>query len=180
MRILGGSLKGRVLAVPASARPSEGRLREALFSIWTEELPGAEVADLFAGSGAVGIEAVGRGALGALLVEQDRRARDTLLDNLRRVGLGPPRVRLMARPVEPALAELAQREERFELVFADPPYAWSPTTEFLAAVSRILVPGGSFALEHSARTLAPPEGGALLRIDTRRYGESALSLYRRA
>jgi 16S rRNA (guanine(966)-N(2))-methyltransferase RsmD len=155
-------------------------LREALFSIWTDELPGAEVVDLFAGSGAVGIEAVGRGALGALLVEQDRRARETLLDNLRKVGLGPPRVRVMARPVEPALAELALQQERFDLAFADPPYAWTPTAEFVAAVSAILLPGGCLALEHSARTIAPAEGGALLRVETRRYGESALSLYRRA
>ena len=155
-------------------------MREALFSIWTEELPGAEVADLFAGSGAVGIEAVGRGALGALLVEQDRRARETLLENLRKVGLGPPRVRVMARPVEPALAELARQQERFDLVFADPPYAWTPTAEFVAAVSAILLPAGCLALEHAARTIAPAEGGALLRVETRRYGEGALSLYRRA
>lgn len=180
VRILGGALKGRVLAVPPGARPSEGRLREALFSIWADELPDAEVADLFAGSGAVGIEAVGRGALGALLVERDRRARETLLDNLRSVALGPPRVRLLARPVEAALGELARAEARFDLVFADPPYAWAPTPELIVGVSAILAAGGCFALEHSARVVAPEQGGHLLRVETRRYGESALSLFRRA
>ncbi len=179
IRILGGALKGRLLAVPPSARPSEGRLREALFSIWSAELPGAEVADLFAGSGAVGIEAVGRGALGALLVEADRRARETLLANLRSVGLGPPRVRLLFRTVESALAELAAGSDRFDLVFADPPYAWIPTSGFVAAVGAILADGGALALEHSARTPAPEEATGMVRLETRRYGESALTLYRK-
>lgn len=180
VRILGGALKGRLLAVPPGARPSEGRLRAALFSIWGPELAQSEIVDLFAGSGAVGIEAVGRGALGALLVEQDRRARETLASNLRAVGLGPPRIRLLERPVEQALEQLARGAERFDLVFADPPYARTPTPELVAAVAAILVPGGGFALEHSARVCTPPGGGELIRLETRRYGESALTLYRRA
>jgi 16S rRNA (guanine(966)-N(2))-methyltransferase RsmD len=180
VRILSGSLKGRLLAVPPGARPSEGRLRAALFSIWGGELAQAEIVDLFAGSGAVGIEAVSRGALGALLVEQDRRARATLASNLRAVGLGAPRIRILERPVEQALEQLARDQERFDLVFADPPYSRTPTAELVAAVAAILVPGGGFALEHSARVRAPPDGGELIRLETRRYGESALTLYRRA
>lgn len=180
IRLLGGEHRGRVLRVPPGARPSEGRLREALFSIWSAELPGAEVLDLFAGSGAVGIEAIGRGALGAVLVERDRRARQALEANLAQLGLGPPRARVLPRSVEAALGELAAAGERFDLVFADPPYAWTPTAAFLAAVAALLGPGGALALEHSARVAVPDAGGNLVKVDTRRYGESALSLYRRA
>ncbi len=180
IRVLGGVHRGRVLRVPAGARPSEGRLREALFSIWGEDLPGAEVLDLFAGSGAVGIEAVGRGALGAVLVERDRQARLALEANLTKLGLGSPRVRVLARSVEAALVQLAAAGERFDLVFADPPYAWTPTVAFVAAVAQLLGPGGALALEHSARVAVPEAGGNLVKVDTRRYGESALSLYRSA
>lgn len=180
VRLLGGEYRGRVLRVPPSARPSEGRLREALFSIWSEELAGAEVLDLFAGSGAVGIEAIGRGALGAVLVERDRRSQQTIVANLAAMGLGPPRVRLLERSVESALAELLTAGERFDLIFADPPYAWTPTEAFVGASGRLLGPGGALALEHSARVAVPAQAGALIRVDTRRYGESALSLFRSA
>ncbi|MBZ0090201.1 MAG: RsmD family RNA methyltransferase, partial [Thermoanaerobaculia bacterium] len=75
---------------------------------------------------------------------------------------------------------LAAAGERFDLVFADPPYAWTPTVAFVADVAQLLGPGGALALEHSARVAVPEAGGNLIKVDTRRYGESALSLYRSA
>ena len=86
VRVTGGAHRGRGLAVPPGARPTEGRVREALFSIWSDRLEGARVLDLFAGSGVVGLEAVGRGALSALLIDEDLRAVKTLEANLRPRG----------------------------------------------------------------------------------------------
>lgn len=150
-------------------------MREALFSIWAERLPESVVVDLFAGTGAVGIEAVSRGALGVTLVESSRAVLAALQRNAALLPEGS--CRLLALPVERALAELGRRNEPCDLVFADPPYAWLPGDEFFAGCSALLRPGGALAFEHSARVALPVEAGDLVRTDSRRYGESALSFY---
>jgi 16S rRNA (guanine(966)-N(2))-methyltransferase RsmD len=179
LRVLGGELKGRRLASPARARPTEGRVREALASIWGAELEGAEVLDLFAGSGAVGVELLSRGALRATFVESDRRAAETLARNLADLDLSRSAARTIVAPALGALADLAARGERFDLVFVDPPYAWPPTPELWAAVAGVLAPGGALAFEHSARTVLPAEVAGMVRVELRRYGETALGLYRK-
>jgi 16S rRNA (guanine966-N2)-methyltransferase len=178
VRVVGGALRGRRLRVPAGARPTAGRVREALAAIWRDELEGAEILDLFAGSGALGIEALSRGALRAVFVESSPAARRDLQWNLEELDLEAAGT-VVAAPAATALTALAATGERFGLIFADPPYAWAPSPDFLAAVERVLAPGGIFALEHSARSAPPPEAGELVRADLRRYGETAISLYRR-
>ncbi len=180
VRVLAGELRGRRLRVGSGTRPTEGRVREALFSIWGGETEGAELLDLFAGSGAVGIEALSRGALGVLFVESGRGAVKLLEHNLTALGLGPPRARVLRRRAEDAIRELAATAGgAFDLLFADPPYTWSPNAEFLDRVGELLHAHGSLALEHSARTTMPEMGVGLLRVETRRYGETALTFYRR-
>ncbi len=98
VRVTGGEHRGRGLAVPPGARPTEGRVREALFSIWSDRLEGARVLDLFAGSGVVGLEAVGRGALSALLIDEDLRAIKTLESNLTRLGEKTVEIRRLTLP----------------------------------------------------------------------------------
>lgn len=176
LRIAAGSLKGRPIQVPPGARPTEGRLREALFSIWSARIEGARFLDLFAGSGAVGIEALSRGALEALFVEADRRAARTLLRNLERVELNAG-AQVLCEPTLSALERLALRSERFELVFADPPYGQALPAGFLAAVRRVLAQDGAFALERPAGSPQPSEVEGLVRVDQRRYGGSVLLLY---
>ena len=179
IRVTGGAHKGRWLEVPPGARPTEGRVREALFSIWQEPLAaGARVLDLFAGSGAVGLEAAGRGALRVLCVDFDRRAFPVLQSNRDRLGEALVDLRLLDLPA--GLAGLAERGEGpFDLVFADPPYRFSGYTALLAAVAPLLAEDGELAVEHSARVTLPAETAGLVRVDERRYGESALSFYRR-
>ncbi len=185
MRVTGGLYKGRLLAVPPQARPTEGRVREALFSIWHEPLAeGARVLDLFAGSGVVGLEAAGRGALRVVCVDWDKRSFPVLQSNRDRLGEALVELRVLELPS--GLAELAEREaEGFDLVFADPPYRFSGYAALLEAVVPLLAPGAEVAIEHSARASVPAEvstdGGRLVRlvrVDQRRYGESALSFYR--
>lgn len=194
VRITGGELRGRWVAVPATARPTEGRVREALFSIWSQEVPGSRFLDLFAGSGVVAVEAASRGALTVVAVESDPRAFRRLEANLRRLDLTG--LVEAHRGVLPGWLERWSEEGGeegrlpFHLVFADPPYVWEGYRELLTAIAPLLAEDGWIAIEHSARVELPvelpvevaiesaEETAPLVRADVRRYGESVLSLYR--
>lgn len=176
VRLSGGAHGGRVLAVPKGARPTEGRVREALFSIWAPVLPGAKVLDLFAGSGAVGLEAAGRGALEVLAIESNPQACKTLEANRRL--LKEPQVELKRLRLPTGLHTLAQEGRRFDLIFADPPYAYEDYEGLLQALPPLLARDGEIVVEHSSRVRLPLEVPPLIRTDSRRYGESGLSFYR--
>lgn len=179
VRITGGEHRGRGLAVPPGARPTEGRVREALFSIWGEAVDGARVLDLFAGSGVVGLEAAGRGALSVLSVDDGLRAVKLLERNVEAVGeRGSVRVRRLVLPA--GLFRLEEEGAVFDLVFADPPYGFQAYEELLERAAPLLAPGGEVVVEHSGRRELPAEAGGLVRVNVRRYGESALAFYRRA
>lgn len=177
MRVIGGEFRGRNLAVPPGARPTEGRVREALFSIWSGRLDGARVLDLFAGSGAVGLEAAGRGALEVLCVDESVPAVKTLEANAARLGEKLVEIRRLHLP--PGLARLASEGiGRFDLVYADPPYNFAPYEELLAGVVPLLAADAEVAVEHASRRSLPLEVGGLVRVDSRRYGEGTVSFYR--
>jgi len=176
-RITGGELRGRGLDVGPGVRPTEGRVREALFSIWQETIPGARFLDLFAGSGAAAFEALSRGSASAVLVEQAPAVLRCLERNVRELGLGT-RAKLRRGVLPGVLRVLAERPERFEHVFADPPYAFDGHARLLEMAGLLLTEGGELALEHSARVEAPSGAGGLVLVGQRRYGESALSFYR--
>ncbi len=178
VRIAGGAHRGRVLTVPSRARPTEGRVREALFAIWQDRIEGARFLDLFAGSGAVAFEAAGRGALEVVAVESDRRTLKGLAAARRTLGEG---ILTLWRARLPAgLEELAaHRDGRpFDLVFADPPYGFTAYQQLLDRLAPLLAADAEVAVEHSSRARLPEEAGDLVRVDVRRYGETALSFYR--
>jgi 16S rRNA (guanine966-N2)-methyltransferase len=175
VRITGGEFRGRGLAVPPGARPTEGRVREALFSIWGDRLAGARVLDLFAGSGVVGLEALGRGALSALAVDQGLQAVKTLEANASKLGEGLLEIRRLTLPE--GLARLPPGA--FDLVYADPPYNFAAYGELLEAVTPLLAKDAEVAVEHTSRRELAIEVGPLTRVEVRRYGESAISFYRR-
>lgn len=179
VRITGGVHRGRRLEVPPSARPTGGRLREALLSIWGPRLEGCRFLDLFAGSGAVGLEAASRGAREVLAVEGDLRALRLLERNRRSLEEELLTVRRLTLP-----AGLRRLHEEgagpFDLVFADPPYAFAGYESLLAGVEPLLAEDGEVAVEHSGRRPPPRLAGGLVRGETRRYGDSALSFYRRS
>lgn len=178
IRLTGGELRGRIVAVPGEARPTEGRVREALFSIWRQRLDGARLLDLFAGSGVVALEAASRGALSAVAVEMAPRSVAAIEQNVRRTGMeGAVAVR---RGTLPGDLGLVSPLGPFDLVYADPPYRYPDYPELLAAVEPLLAADGEVAVEHSSRRELPAEIGGLVRVDVRRYGESGLSFYRRA
>lgn len=175
-RITAGRLAGRRLEIPAGIRPSPGKLREALFSIWSDELEGASLLDLFAGSGAIAIEAWSRGARSATVVESDRRVLSSLRRNLA-LAEEPLRTRLLAESVSSALGRLQREGARFDLLFADPPYELLLDAEFFASARAIAAPAARLAIEHRAGAglEAAPEGWR--RSSLRRYGDSALGFY---
>ena len=197
VRVTGGTFRGRALAVPAGVRPTEGRVREALFSIWSESLPGCRFLDLFAGSGVVGLEAAGRGALCVVCVDQDVHAVRAIAANAGRIGealvetrrlalpaglaalgrLGGPG-RLTGAPAAGCDIRVGALAGAFDLVFADPPYRFDAFESLLLALPPLLAPGAEVAVEHSARRQLPLTAGTLVRTDLRRYGESALAFYR--
>ena len=147
-------------------------MREALFSIWGDRLEQARVLDLFAGSGVVGLEALGRGALAVLLVDESLRAVKTLEANAAQLGEA---VEIRKLPLPVGLSRLTGH---FDLVFADPPYAFPEYDALLAGLLPLLAPDAEVVVEHSSRSELPVEVDRLVRTDVRRYGESALSFYR--
>lgn len=179
VRITGGAMRGRLLAVAPQVRPTEGRVREALFSIWQHRLAGARVLDLFAGSGAVGIEAMSRGAASVLFCEHSPAVVRLLEENTAMVERSAVKIR---RGVLPgglrALVEHPDR--RFDLIFADPPYTYAEYDKLLETASAVLADGGEMAVEHSSRAPLPAAIGELRMTDSRRYGESSLTFYRHA
>ncbi|MFC9397810.1 16S rRNA (guanine(966)-N(2))-methyltransferase RsmD [Streptomyces sp. NPDC057027] len=175
-RVIAGSAGGRRLAVPPGngTRPTSDRAREGLFSTWEsfQGLAGARVADLYAGSGAVGLEALSRGAAHALLVEADPRAAKTIRDNVRSIGL--PGAELRTGRAEQIVTGPAPADP-YDLVFLDPPYAVSD--DDLREILLTLRSGGWLSedalvtVERSTRggEFGWPEGFEPLR--SRRYGE---------
>jgi 16S rRNA (guanine966-N2)-methyltransferase len=176
VRVTGGAHRGRGLAVPPGARPTEGRVREALFSMWSDRLEGARILDLFAGSGVVGLEAVGRGALSALLIDEDRRSVEALEANTSRLGEKTVSIRRLTLPG--GLVRLTEAGP-FDLVYADPPYNFQPYEALIAGVAPLLATDGEMVVEHSSRRDMPVQAGMLVRVDTRKYGEGSLSFYRK-
>ena len=173
VRILAGRWKGKALEVPPGARPTPARAREALFSIFQDVVPGARVLDLYAGSGAVGLEALSRGAARVCLVEENSAA---LARTIERLGTDPTSVELIAGTAAGAIDRLRQRGARFDLAFADPPYASSPAEALTAGA--LLDPGGFLVLQRDAEgpeTLVPPAG--LRHVETRAYARTLYHLF---
>jgi 16S rRNA (guanine(966)-N(2))-methyltransferase RsmD len=175
MRIIAGRLKGRRLKAPAwdGLRPTSDKLRETLFNILAPRMEGARVLDGFAGTGAVGLEAISRGATHVTFVEQDGRAVALIEENLRGCGVegGYTIHRGDAATVLPGLGSNA-----FDLILLDPPYDITTMTAVLDASARALAAGGLVVLEHATRR--EPETGALLEAVRRvKSGDSSLTFF---
>jgi 16S rRNA (guanine966-N2)-methyltransferase len=176
LRVIAGELRGRKLRAPegGSTRPTSDRVREALFNLIGPVPEGGRVLDLYAGSGALGIEALSRGAGRAVFVETDPRARLVIQDNLRALGL---EARGRVEGVDAAGAA-AFAGGPFDLVLADPPYGEADLGLLLARAARAMAAGGVLAVERAAAgggTPEPPETLALWK--DRRYGSTRLTLY---
>lgn len=172
MRVIAGEFRSRKLkAVPGMAtRPTPDRLRESLFSILMPRIEGAVFLDLYAGTGAVGIEAISRGAARAVFIEKSKLAVEILQENLQALGaLG--RAKVIRGGVTTYLGA-----QKADIVFADPPYE---DPEEYGAVLEILGanPPGLVILQHSFKLTLPEEAGTLRRVRVLKQGDNSLSFY---
>ncbi len=179
MRIIAGEAGGLPLIKPPShVRPTMDRVRAAIFSSLGDAVPGARVLDLFAGSGAMGIEALSRGAASATFVDGDSRCCTCVRDNLRRTKLtGSVQTMDALKFVE------LYAENGFDLIFADPPYAKRPEDRDFAAelicmpaMAAALGASGTLVLERLSGAKEPPEC-VLSLVRAKRYGESEIAYY---
>ena len=176
MRIIGGEARGRRLATPVGhdTRPTYDRVRESVFGILGPRLRGAAVLDLFAGSGALALEALSRGAERAVFVDHSRKAADAIRTNIEAVRVAD-RARLLVCDWREALQKL--RGERFTLVFLDPPYRMEDVYEQAAREILeygLLAPDGRMVFEH-ARGVKITLPSPLVVCDVRRYGDTSVS-----
>jgi 16S rRNA (guanine(966)-N(2))-methyltransferase RsmD len=178
MRIIAGRLKGRRLDTPAweGLRPTSDRLRETLFNILAGRLAGAWVLDGYAGTGAVGIEALSRGAARVVFVERDARAARLVAENLAHCGVADGCAIIRA---DIARVRHPGGGRPFDLILLDPPYAEADLEACVARAAGWLAEDGLVVLEHARRRPSPPAAGGLVRARVVQSGDSALSFYRR-
>ena len=181
MRLISGSAGGIPLEVPKNVtRPTQDRVKQAIFNMLGELVDGARVLDVFAGSGALGLECLSRGAASALMIEQDRGACETIRKNITKSRLEGCSVRQGdVFKVLPQLAE--QGGGTFDLVFADPPYAHKPGEEDLSlklalepSLHSLVAPSGSVILECRAGRNSPSEWGPWEILRDREYGSTRI------
>ena len=181
MRIAAGELRGMGLKVPPHIRATEGKARQALFNILGERIVGARVVDGFAGSGALGLEAISRGASLVLFLEADPVCVKTIQANLSRID--PEQVSgrwdVLVGDALRGLRISAERFGPFEVVILDPPYdgAWGKKSLNVVADCAMLAPAGILCIEHALRNEPPAESGSLKLMKQHRYGGTVLSFY---
>jgi 16S rRNA (guanine(966)-N(2))-methyltransferase RsmD len=176
MRIIAGALRGRRLESPhwAGLRPSSDRLRETLFNVLAALCADARVLDLCAGSGAVGIEAISRGAAHVTFVEADARACQLIARNLSRCGVAEGYT-ILRSTIEQAFAAL---DGGYRIVFLDPPYDDPSLDRWVERAGALVAPGGVLVVEHARRRPLAATAGLLTRTRELRSGDTSLGFYR--
>ena len=187
MRVIAGTFRSRLLSAPpgTGTRPTSDRLRETLFSVLAARLPGARFVDLYAGTGAVGIEAISRGATHVFFAENSPAALKCLRSNLSTLGIHQGYA-VEDRGSARLLERLTKLADPVDLVFFDPPY--EEEREYLATINffasstgqKILAPGALLIAEHATRApfQLPRQQGALAQTRTLRQGDTTLTFYR--
>jgi len=178
VRVIAGTLKGRTLDAPTweGLRPTSDKLRETLFNVLAPRVGGARVMDGYAGTGALGLESISRGASHVTFVERDRRAVALIRSNLEKCRISEGYVIIQASVLQ-AIEELKQKgNQAFDVILLDPPYA-SDFHDALPHVGDIVKPDGLVILEHATRTDAPAAAGRLVRVRELKSGDSALTFY---
>lgn len=180
MRIIAGAFGGRRLHTPkgTAIRPTADRVREAVFSIIGPGLAGAEILDLFAGTGAMGLEALSRGASRVIFVDQSRHAVQLIRSNVELCHVAD-RVRVIHGSVSQAIRLLASQGEAFDLIFIDPPYREQSLLKTLQTLGEVVRSGTIVVAEHSSRDPLPVQVLEWSQTEVRQYGDTTVSFYMR-
>jgi len=183
MKIIAGEYKGRHIDMPRGAdiRPTSDKVREALFNIMMDKVAGSCVLDLFAGSGAFGIEALSRGAGHAVFVDLQKKCADCVRANLRGLAISKEKYDIYCNDAFKALKKLSDTKIRFNIVFLDPPYHEGLLKKSLIYLCNhdILYPSSLVICEHFKKDEMPDEIDCLVRCREARYGDTVLSFYTR-
>lgn len=188
MKISGGQLKGRKIPVgklvskrgdSSLLRPTSAKVREALFNILMKDIQTACFLDLFAGTGAVGFEAISRGAEKVFFVENNRFLVKAIDEHISKMDL-TGKAFSYAEPALDFLKKASDSGMKFDIIFADPPYASEERERILSYIDRhdILTDSGCLIVEHASRTALPGDMRSLRIVKRYRYGDTMLSLYR--
>lgn len=182
MRIIGGIFRGRRIRQPGTraVRPTKDRIREAVFNMIASVVPGSNVLDVFAGSGAYGLEAVSRGAENACFIDDDIRSVRTIKENAISLGLPAGKVHIIKEEAFRALKSLGEKREKFDIIFADPPFKRNLAKKTLHIINKydILKPAGFLIVEHHAEEkLEATEHITILKQRT--YGDIVISIFAR-
>jgi 16S rRNA (guanine966-N2)-methyltransferase len=186
LRVIAGSLKGHRLNTPKweGLRPTSDKLRETLFNIIAQRVPDARVLDAYAGTGAIGIEALSRGAAQVTFADRDPRALKLIAENLKLCGVSDRyviiRVRLGRRHAQADETPPSLTPESFDLAVLDPPYDEPDLSAAITATEPLIAPGGLLVLEHARRRPAPDSAGGFSRVRNVISGDSALAFYSRS
>lgn len=179
MRIIAGVRKGAQLFAPRGmdTRPTQAKIRESLFSILQVDVPDADVLDLFAGSGALALEALSRGARSAVMVDADREAADCVRRNIDKLAMGD-KATLYRCDWKQGLQKAKQDGLRFDMVFLDPPYRMTNIDEFLSALAYngLLLKDALAVWEHASGVPMPSDKRFEL-VKSREYGDTAIDIY---
>jgi 16S rRNA (guanine(966)-N(2))-methyltransferase RsmD len=180
MRIVAGRFRGLRLQAPAGRviRPTADRVREALFSIVASRARGARVLDLFAGTGALGLEALSRGAAQVTFVDQGSEAIRIIRANIQRLGV-TEQVEVLQGDAVRVVKRLAGRKLLFDLLFMDPPYGKGLVEMTLPHLGGVATSGALLVIERSSREPAPESSVEWLHETSRTYGDTSISLYSR-
>jgi len=175
VRIIAGRFGKRIIEGSGTNRthPMSERIKGSLFNIIGSEIEGARVLDAFAGSGALGLEALSRGAKNATFVERDRVAQNVITNNIKTLGVSEE-AKLIRAPVA---SWLETTNEQFDIIFADPPFH-DPQFSTTMKLIKLLKPNGLMVLSYLGRGEVPTELGVVV-VDNRSYGDAVLSFYRR-
>jgi 16S rRNA (guanine966-N2)-methyltransferase len=180
MRVISGKYRGRRLKGPddREIRPTGDRLKETLFNILGPGIAGARMLDVFGGTGAVGIEALSRGAREVVFIESSPAAQRLILRNIQICGIETG-YRILPQDAFMALRALAREGLRVDVVFFDPPYDWKPYRDLLEIIfdRRLLSDHGRAAIEHYRKALLPDSGERYQKSRTVRQGDHCLSFY---
>lgn len=180
MRVITGQAKGRRLKAPKgmNTRPTSDRTKESLFNIIGDRLLDKAVLDLYAGTGAIGIEALSRGADSAVFVEKDQRVVKIIRANLDLTGLAD-QAEIISQDVDSTVARLASQQRTFDIIFLDPPYLRNLLQKSIETLVhyQIIRPGGLVVAESSKLDTLSDKYGNLRLIRQERYGDTVLSFY---
>jgi len=183
MRIIGGVERGRILKMPklGKVRPTQDRVREAIFNVIKDKVPESSVLDLFAGSGAFGIEALSRGAKSAVFVDNNVHCIKTIKSNLSILGDKVDSSQLIKLDAVRAISRLESENKKFDLVFLDPPYHEDLGRKCLIKIDAcdILSKHSFIIVEHFKKGILPDNLISILIVRQKRYGDTVVSFYRK-